>query len=83
MSCPQCENEQDDDISGEVSNWWWNLNIFEIYDRIRNRSKHEQVALLVLAYDTASDGDTKLEISALYYHLIGNDISDRSYEEDR
>ena len=77
--CPPCDNERaeqerNDELSKEVSTWWWNLNIFEIYDEIRHRPKHQQHALLVLAHNTANGDDSKRQISDLYSHLIGMEI---------
>ena len=38
-------------VESQVESWNWNLNIFEIYDEIRDYSSRDQEQLLTFAYD--------------------------------
>ena len=38
-------------VESQVESWNWNLNIFEIYDEIRDYSPRDQEQLLTFAYD--------------------------------
>lgn len=38
-------------VESQVESWNWNLNIFEIYDEIRDYSERDQKQLLTFAYD--------------------------------
>ena len=38
-------------VEKQVESWNWNLNIFEIYDEIRDYSSRDQEQLLTFAYD--------------------------------
>ena len=38
-------------VESQVESWNWNLNIFEIYDEIRDYSARDQEQLLTFAYD--------------------------------
>ena len=38
-------------VESQVESWNWNLNIFEIYDEIRDYSERDQEQLLTFAYD--------------------------------
>lgn len=38
-------------VESQVESWNWNLNIFEIYDEIRDYSSRDQEQLLTYAYD--------------------------------
>ena len=37
-------------VESQVESWNWNLNIFEIYDEIRDYSSRDQEQLLTFAY---------------------------------
>lgn len=37
-------------VESQVESWNWNLNIFEIYDEIRDYSERDQEKLLTFAY---------------------------------
>lgn len=37
-------------VEAQVESWNWNLNIFEIYDEIRDYSERNQEKLLTFAY---------------------------------
>ena len=37
-------------VESQVESWNWNLNIFEIYDEIRDYSTRDQEQLLTFAY---------------------------------
>ena len=37
-------------VESQVESWNWNLNIFEIYDEIRDYSSRDQEQLLSFAY---------------------------------
>lgn len=38
-------------VESQVESWNWNLNIFEIYDEIRDYSERDQEKLLTFAYN--------------------------------
>ena len=38
-------------VESQVESWNWNLNIFEIYDEIRDYSSRDQEQLLTFAYE--------------------------------
>ncbi len=38
-------------VEAQVESWNWNLNIFEIYDEIRDYNSRDQEQLLTFAYD--------------------------------
>ena len=38
-------------VESQVESWNWNLNIFEIYDEIRDYSERDQEQLLQFAYN--------------------------------
>ena len=38
-------------VEAQVESWNWNLNIFEIYDEIRDYSERDKKKLLAFAYD--------------------------------
>ena len=38
-------------VESQVESWNWNLNIFEIYDEIRDYSERDKKKLLTFAYD--------------------------------
>ena len=38
-------------VESQVESWNWNLNIFEIYDEIRDYNSRDQEQLLTFAYD--------------------------------
>ena len=38
-------------VESQVESWNWNLNIFEIYDEIRDYSERDKEQLLKFAYD--------------------------------
>ena len=38
-------------VESKVESWNWNLNIFEIYDEIRDYSSRDQKQLLTFAYE--------------------------------
>ena len=39
------------EVERQVESWNWNLNIFEIYDEIRDYSERDQEKLLTFAYN--------------------------------
>ena len=39
------------EVERQVESWNWNLNIFEIYDEIRDYSERDKEQLLTFAYD--------------------------------
>jgi len=38
-------------VEAQVESWNWNLNIFEIYDEIRDYSERDKEQLLTFAYN--------------------------------
>jgi hypothetical protein len=38
-------------VEAQVESWNWNLNIFEIYDEIRDYAERDKKQLLAFAYD--------------------------------
>jgi len=38
-------------VEAQVESWNWNLNIFEIYDEIRDYSERDKEQLLAFAYE--------------------------------
>ena len=57
-------------VESQVESWNWNLNIFEIYDEIRDYSSRDQEQLLSFAY-TFFNKDVMMK--ELAYHF-GVDI---------
>ena len=62
----------DKEIEERVEMWNWNMNIFEIYDEIRDEGDHTIARLLSHAYQFFGEDAT---IADLAYHL-GIDISE-------
>lgn len=52
-----------------VESWNWNLNIFEIYDEIRDEDEYEQRLLLRTALRFFKDKTSRSGIRELAYHL--------------
>jgi len=79
--CSRCEDEaaekvRKDEIAATVESWWWNLNIFEIYDSIKDKSEEDQIDLLVHAHSKASYPNVRVSLGELYEHLIGCSIDE-------
>ena len=56
----------DKEIEDRVEMWNWNMNIFEIYDEIREESTHTIARLLSHAYQFFGEDNA---IADLAYHL--------------
>jgi hypothetical protein len=57
-------------VESEVESWNWNLNIFEIYDEIRDYSERHQKQLLAYAYGFFNEDPMIKELA----HHFGVDI---------
>jgi len=57
-------------VESQVESWNWNLNIFEIYDEIRDYSSRDQEQLLTFAYNFFNKDNMMKELA---YHF-GIDI---------
>lgn len=57
-------------VESQVESWNWNLNIFEIYDEIRDYSERDKEQLLKFAYDFFKKDTMMKELA----HHFGIDI---------
>ena len=57
-------------VESQVESWNWNLNIFEIYDEIRDYSERNQKQLLACAYGFFNEDPMIKELA----HHFGIDI---------
>ena len=57
-------------VESQVESWNWNLNIFEIYDEIRDYSERDKEKLLKHAYDFFNKDNMMKELA----HHFGIDI---------
>lgn len=57
-------------VESQVESWNWNLNIFEIYDEIRDYSERDQEQLLKHAYSFFNKDNMMKELA----HHFGIDI---------
>ena len=51
-------------VESQVESWNWNLNIFEIYDEIRDYSSRDQEQLLTFAYDFFNKDKMMIELAS-------------------
>lgn len=51
-------------VESQVESWNWNLNIFEIYDEIRDYSERDQEQLLAFAYDYFNKDKMMIELAS-------------------
>ena len=51
-------------VESQVESWNWNLNIFEIYDEIRDYSERDQEQLLTFAYDFFNKDNMMKELAS-------------------
>ena len=51
-------------VESQVESWDWNLNIFEIYDEIRDYSSRDQEQLLTYAYDFFNKDNMMKELAS-------------------
>jgi len=58
------------EVESAVESWNWNLNIFEIYDEIRDCSERHQKQLLTYAYGFFNEDPMIKELA----HHFGVDI---------
>lgn len=58
-------------VGDKVESWNWNANVFEIYDEIRDWSRHDQVNVLTYAYQYFNKDKM---INELHSFLIGDSI---------
>jgi len=50
-------------VESQVESWNWNMNIFEIYDEIRDYSERHKKQLLTYAYDFFNKDDMIKELA--------------------
>lgn len=63
-------------VHDTVDSWNWNMNIFEIYDEIRDWRENDQRAVCRYACDYFNDKDNKTMFSDLACHLTGEGVKD-------
>jgi len=51
-------------VESQVESWNWNLNIFEIYDEIRDYSERDKEQLLTFAYDYFNKDKMMIELAS-------------------
>ena len=51
-------------VESQGESWNWNLNIFEIYDEIRDYSSRDQEQLLTFAYDFFNKDKMMIELAS-------------------
>ena len=51
-------------VESQVESWNWNLNIFEIYDEIRDYSERDQEQLLTFAYNYFNKDKMMIELAS-------------------
>ena len=51
-------------VESQVESWNWNLNIFEIYDEIRDYSERDKEQLLAFAYDFFNKDKMMIELAS-------------------
>ena len=51
-------------VEKQVESWNWNLNIFEIYDEIRDYSERDQEQLLTFAYNYFNKDKMMIELAS-------------------
>ena len=51
-------------VESQVESWNWNLNIFEIYDEIRDYSERDKEQLLAFAYDYFNKDKMMIELAS-------------------
>ena len=51
-------------VESQVESWNWNLNIFEIYDEIRDYSERDKEQLLTFAYDYFNKDEMMKELAS-------------------
>jgi len=51
-------------VEAQVESWNWNLNIFEIYDEIRDYSSRDQEQLLTFAYSFFNKDNMMKELAS-------------------
>ena len=51
-------------VESQVESWNWNLNIFEIYDEIRDYSERDKEQLLTFAYDFFNKDKMMIELAS-------------------
>jgi hypothetical protein len=64
---------RDQTIQDVVESWNWNLNIFEIFDEIRDWREHDIKNVLTYAYYYFDEDNM---INDLHSHLIGGGVQD-------
>ena len=52
------------EVERQVESWNWNLNIFEIYDEIRDYSERDKEQLLTFAYDYFNKDKMMIELAS-------------------
>lgn len=52
------------EVESQVESWNWNLNIFEIYDEIRDYSERDQEQLLTFAYNFFNKDKMMIELAS-------------------
>lgn len=60
-------------VQAKVEEWNWNANIFEIYDEVKEWSKHDMKNTLRYAYYYFNEDKM---INELYSHLVGVGVED-------
>ena len=51
-------------VESQVESWNWNLNIFEIYDEIRDYSSRDKEQLLAFAYEFFNKDKMMIELAS-------------------
>ena len=51
-------------VESQVESWNWNLNIFEIYDEIRDYSERDKEQLLTFAYNYFNKDKMMIELAS-------------------
>lgn len=52
------------EVESQVESWNWNLNIFEIYDEIRDYRERDKEQLLAFAYDYFNKDKMMIELAS-------------------
>jgi len=60
-------------VQDTVESWNWNMNIFEIYDEIRDWNQHDIKNVLTYAYYYFNEDNT---INELHSHLVGWSVNE-------
>jgi|SaaInlLV_10m_DNA_1039704.scaffolds.fasta_scaffold112341_2 hypothetical protein len=62
-------------VHDTVDSWNWNMNIFEIYDEIKDWREIDQRNVCRYACQYFKDKDSTAQFNDLCYHLTGNGVA--------